>query len=195
MLISQKQHAANRQNTQKSTGPKTPEGKEAVRFNALTWSLRARSLILPTEDSMDYQQLWNSLEADLQPQAHCEWQYMEQMAASQWLLTRNAASERRIHKENLELEKEFALLDRASVMRVRLEHSFTAALRQIKQLQKERLSKPQPQPEPTQPAGHAAPVPASASADSPAPPLDYVMAEGPQRGPIFCGVPVTPDTR
>jgi hypothetical protein len=61
-----------------------------------------------------------------------------------WLLTRNAASERRIHEANLELEKEFALLDRASVMRVRLEHSFTAALRQIKQLQKERLSKPQP---------------------------------------------------
>ena len=193
MLISDKQQAANRQNAQKSTGPKTPEGKEAVRFNALTWSLRARSLILPFEDAENYQQLWNSLEAELQPQAHSEWHYMEQMASSQWLLTRNAGSEQRIYEEAaLTLEKQFALLDRVSVMRVRLEHSFTAALRQIKQLQKERHAQPQPQPEPTQPA---APAPPSAPPDSQAPPAEYVMADGPQRAPIFCGVPVTNDTR
>ena len=196
MLISDKQQAANRHNAQKSTGPKTPEGKEAVRFNALTWSLRARSLILPFEDVQDYQQLWNSLEAELQPKAHSEWHYMEQMASSQWLLTRNAGSEQRIYESNLTLEKQFALLDRASVMRVRLEHSFTAALRQIKQLQKERHAQPQPQPEPIQPA---APAPAPAPAESQAPPAEYVMADGPQRAPIFCGVPcgvpVTNDTR
>ena len=50
MLISDKQQAANRQNAQHSTGPKTGvpsgSGKSAVRFNALTWSLRARSLII-----------------------------------------------------------------------------------------------------------------------------------------------------
>jgi hypothetical protein len=192
MLISEKQHAANRHNAQKSTGPKTPEGKEAVRFNALTWSLRARSLILPFESADDYQQLWNSLEAELQPKAHSEWHYMEQMATSQWMLTRNAGSEQRIYEADLSLEKQFALLNSASVMRVRLEHSFTAALRQIKQLQKERHAQPQPQPEPIQPA---APVPTSAPADSQAHPAEYVMSEGPARAPIFCGVPVTNDTR
>ena len=33
MLIQEKQHQANCENAQKSTGPKTPEGKEPVRFN------------------------------------------------------------------------------------------------------------------------------------------------------------------
>ena len=46
MLISDKQHEANRQNAQHSTGPKTPEGKEAVRHNALTYGLRTRSMFL-----------------------------------------------------------------------------------------------------------------------------------------------------
>jgi len=50
MLISEKQHQANRQNAQHSTGPTTPEGKTAVRLNALTYGLRARWLILPCDD-------------------------------------------------------------------------------------------------------------------------------------------------
>jgi hypothetical protein len=57
MLISDKQQEANRQNAQHSTGPKTPEGKAAVRFNALTWSLRARSLMINADDPADYQRL------------------------------------------------------------------------------------------------------------------------------------------
>ena len=47
MIISEKQHQANRQNAQHSTGPNTPEGKAAVRLNALTYGLRTRGLILP----------------------------------------------------------------------------------------------------------------------------------------------------
>ena len=49
MLISDKQHQANCKNAQQSSGPKTPEGKTAVRLNALTHGLRARSLILSYE--------------------------------------------------------------------------------------------------------------------------------------------------
>ena len=43
MIISDKQREANRQNAQHSTGPKTTEGKAAIRFNALTYGLRTRS--------------------------------------------------------------------------------------------------------------------------------------------------------
>ena len=87
MLISDKQQEANRQNAQHSTGPKTPEGKAAVRFNALTWSLRARSLMITGDDPAEYQQLWDDLEAEWKPQTHTERYYMEQMCTSQWLLT------------------------------------------------------------------------------------------------------------
>jgi hypothetical protein len=63
MLISDKQHQANLQNARHSTGPQTPEGKQAVRFNALHWSLRPQTVILPNEDPMEYRQIWKALNA------------------------------------------------------------------------------------------------------------------------------------
>ena len=61
MVISDKHREANRQNAQHSTGPKTPEGKAAIRFNALTYGLRTRSTILEDENAADYSQLWDEL--------------------------------------------------------------------------------------------------------------------------------------
>ena len=195
MIISKKQQQANRQNAQHSTGPNTPEGKKAVRFNALTWSLRARSLLLNSEDPAEYQQLWNSLEAEWQPQTHTERYYLEQMATSNWLLTRNADSESRIHDANLEFEKKLALLDRVSVQRTRLERSFTTAMRELKQLQKERQTqRQQPQPIQTKQTAESAPTPAHKSAGPQVPRPDYVMSEGQEAHPVFCS-PITPDTR
>ncbi len=67
MLISRKQHQANRQNAQHSTGPVSPEGKAAVRLNALTFGLRARDVVLIHEDAAAYRQLWDVLESEWQP--------------------------------------------------------------------------------------------------------------------------------
>ncbi len=49
-MATQRQIEANRLNAQKSTGPRTPEGKAAVRFNALKHGLDARVLVIPGED-------------------------------------------------------------------------------------------------------------------------------------------------
>ena len=97
MLISDKQHEANRQNAQQSAGPATPEGKAAVRLNALTYGLRARDLLRPNDDPEEYKQLWDDLVSDWQPQNRTERMHLEQMATSQWLLARFAKSERRIY--------------------------------------------------------------------------------------------------
>jgi hypothetical protein len=97
MLISDKQHQANRQNTQHSTGPTSPAGKAAIRFNALTYGLRTRASILPDENAADYSQLWDELEADWQPQTRTERCYLETMVTSQWSLKRLAESELRIY--------------------------------------------------------------------------------------------------
>src|SRR5450759_5377218 len=51
-----KQFEANRRNSQKSTGPKTPDGKSAVSMNALRHGLRARSVLLPGEDRNEFNQ-------------------------------------------------------------------------------------------------------------------------------------------
>ena len=170
----------------KSTGPKTPEGKAAVRLNALTYGLRARNLILPNEDSEEYKQLWADLEAEWQPQNRTERMHLEQMSTSQWLLARFAKSERRIYQYEMSIEKQFALLDRVSTQRARLERSFTSAMRELKQLQKERQARPkQPPVQPAQTVQAAQPA---------VPHPAYVMSEGTEDHPAFCA-PVTPDTR
>jgi len=191
MLISDKQQAANRQNAQHSSGPKSPEGKAAVRFNALTWSLRARSLILPDEDAADYQQLWNDLDEDWQPQNHTERLYLDQMANAQWRLTRMAASESRAYETKMLFEERLTLLDRISVERTRLELSFTTGLHELNRLQTKRQARPQPQPAP---AAKAAPAPDSKPADPRAPRPEYTMSEGQEAHPVSCS-PITPDTR
>src|ERR1019366_6674008 len=138
MFISDEQQESNRQNAQHSTGPKTPEGKAIVSLNALTYGLRARNLILPSEDPEEYKQLWADLEAEWQPLNRTERMHLEQMATSQWLLARFAKSERRIYVCESSVEKQLALLDRVSTQRTRLERSFSSALRELKQLQRER---------------------------------------------------------
>ena len=190
MLISDKQQEANRQNAQHSTGPKTPEGKAAVRFNALTWSLRARSLMITGDDPAEYQQLWDNLEAEWKPQTHTERYYMEQMCTSQWLLTRIACSESRV-QDVKNYQARFALLDRISVQRTRLERSFTSAMRELERLQLKR--QPRPQPQPARPA-KAPPAPVHQPAEPNVPPPTYVMSESAGDQPLFCAA-VTPDTR
>jgi hypothetical protein len=49
-MTSPRKAEANRRNAQKSTGPKTPEGKDAVRLNALKHGLLCREVLLPGED-------------------------------------------------------------------------------------------------------------------------------------------------
>ena len=117
MVISDKHREANRQNAQHSTGPKTPEGKAAIRFNALTYGLRTRSTILEDENAADYSQLWDELEADWLPQTRTERCYLETLVTSQWLLKRVAESERRIYDGMALGEKQLVMLAYVSKQR------------------------------------------------------------------------------
>jgi len=164
MLISDKQQEANRQNAQHSTGPNTPEGKAAVRLNALTYGLRARSTIIDGEDPEEYKRLWADLEAEWQPQTRTERMHLEQMCTSQWLLARVATGENKIYQADVRIQEQLGMLREVSTQRVRLERSFVSALRELKESQKERQAR-QSQPIQTTPAAKAAPAPA----DPPAP--------------------------
>jgi len=193
MLISDKQQQANRQNAQKSTGPKTPEGREAVRFNALTYGLRTRETILQRENAKEYSDLWDELEADWQPQTRTERGYLETMVTSQWLLKRIADSERRIYQGVPIGEGQFRMLSYVAKQRAQLERSFRTAIADMRQSQKDRQDR---QPQPPQMAQPAKPAssPAAKPSAPPAPPPDYVMSEGAAAHP-FCCSPITPDTR
>ena len=154
-----KQFEANRRNAQKSTGPKTPEGKAACRMNALRHGLRARSVLLPGEDPTEFHQLCNDLEAEWRPQSRTEQFYVEQMAVSQWKLTRMEVVEVNIFKD-ADARNQLSSLDRMWQAEHRLERSFSRAQRELQRLQASR-----PQPEDPTPAP-AAEAPSTAAAET-----------------------------
>ncbi len=76
MTTSKKQIKANRENAQKSTGPKTEEGKKTVSQNGVKHGLRTNALILNSphlkEDSSKYLNLVLNLESELAPEGVLE---------------------------------------------------------------------------------------------------------------------------
>jgi hypothetical protein len=59
-MASEKQDKANRQNAKKSTAPKTPQGKAAVRLNAAKHGLLSEETLLPSEDGGPPSRSWRS---------------------------------------------------------------------------------------------------------------------------------------
>jgi hypothetical protein len=82
------QFAANRENSQKSTGPTTEEGKAKVRLNALKTGLTGRTVCLPTDDAALYQSLILSYEKLFQPVGPEESGLAQSIADIRWRLDR-----------------------------------------------------------------------------------------------------------
>jgi len=151
-MISAKQQQANERNAQHSTGPKTPEGKEKVRFNALKHGLRARNTILPFENAEEFNQLCAELEDDWQPQGRTEKLHVEQLAVQQWLLMRLANFESIVYLNQMDPERQMALLEKFSAQRTRLENSFSKTMRDLEHLLQQRPKRtPAPSPQPPAP--------------------------------------------
>jgi hypothetical protein len=87
-MTSDKKAQANRRNALKSTGPKTPEGKAAVRLNALKHGLRSEEILLPGEDEEALRELDEYLRAELQPVGELENLLLDRIIASYWRLKR-----------------------------------------------------------------------------------------------------------
>ena len=66
-MISQRKIQANKRNAQKSTGPRTEEGVNKVKLNALTHGLTAQTIVLPHEDPEAYQHRLETWNRDLNP--------------------------------------------------------------------------------------------------------------------------------
>jgi len=87
-MTSDKQVRANKQNALKSTGPKTPKGKAAVRHNALKHGLLSQEVLLPGEDESAFNELGESLKDELQPVGELENLLVERIIATTWRLRR-----------------------------------------------------------------------------------------------------------
>src|SRR5215204_2765127 len=88
IMTSDKKTEANRRNALKSTGPNTPEGKAAVRLNALKHGLLSRETLLPGEDEEALRELGERLREELQPVGVLENLLVERIIASYWRLRR-----------------------------------------------------------------------------------------------------------
>src|SRR5712691_9174036 len=133
-----KQFEANRRNALKSTGPRTSEGKAAVSMNSLRHGLRARTVVLPGENREEFNQLCDDLEREWAPQSRTAKFYLEQMAVSQWKLTRMEVAEAGIFKEALSAKVQLPLLDRLWQAQCRLERSYARAQRELERIEPNR---------------------------------------------------------
>ena len=90
--ISKKQLAANRRNAQKSTGPKTPEGKKRSSCNDVKHGLLARQIIIddgdPNEKPEELERLLRALIRDFGPADTCELLLVQRVAVSFWRIRR-----------------------------------------------------------------------------------------------------------
>jgi hypothetical protein len=78
------QIAANRRNAQHSTGPRTEEGKAAVRLNSVTHGLRTSDNVLPDEDVQAFRELETAFYQRYQPKGPAEFFCVEKMILSFW---------------------------------------------------------------------------------------------------------------
>src|SRR4051812_23525238 len=88
MPASQKQMDANRANAGKSTGPRTPGGKERSKMNAVTHGLTAQSSVLPGEDRSQLEALSASLMKQLKPRGVVQRIVAERVVSLAWKLRR-----------------------------------------------------------------------------------------------------------
>src|SRR5579864_2662331 len=161
-MATQQQIDANRRNAQKSTGPTTPEGRAAVRHNALKHGLTAEILIPGMEDQPEFDRLCDAFETEYQPVGPTEESLLENLVAAKWRLSRARKEETGFFtRRSLELEHEsqeyrelapnarLALivdldsagpntLPKISRYEARLERSFSKALTDLRRTQSHR---------------------------------------------------------
>jgi uncharacterized protein YaiL (DUF2058 family) len=153
----------NRANSQNSTGPRTPAGKQRSSLNALRHGLTGHVIVLPSEDHAAYQTHTQRLFDDLQPKGALEEQLVQSLADTSWRINRVAALETNllslgIHEQSNKIstdhpEVQTALAMAASVREQiralsnlsshehRLSRQFERTLQQLREIQAERREK------------------------------------------------------
>jgi hypothetical protein len=87
-MTSNRQKKANQANARRSTGPKSPEGKRAVRLNGIRHGLLACDLVLPGENEHDFERLRSAVHADLSPSGPVEAFLVDRIVNALWRLRR-----------------------------------------------------------------------------------------------------------
>ena len=95
------QITANRANAQKSTGPRTVEGKSASSLNALKHGADAASVIIPGENPTEYDRIVAEYHRDLKPQSVLEELQVNIIIHSDWQRRRLQRIETNLYRQLL----------------------------------------------------------------------------------------------
>jgi len=110
MKVTEKKKEANRKNAQKSTGPKTEQGKLVAAQNSIRNGLYTRALIVNSpilkENATDYNSLIFALDRDLQPEGLFEECLVRKIANCLWRMRRVIAA------ENARIERQLEGIDK-----------------------------------------------------------------------------------
>ncbi len=87
-VATEEQISANRRNAQRSTGPKTAQGKAAIRRNALKHGVLSREALLPDEDATALAELSKGVLGALQPVGELEICLVDRVITGLWRLRR-----------------------------------------------------------------------------------------------------------
>ena len=159
-MSSAAQQRANRENAQKSTGPRTEEGKMRSRMNALKHGQTGQILVMPGDQLAEYEAFAEAYIADLAPQGQVEIQLAASIAHCQWRINRNQAQEAAIFALGdldhagkfdtgddalnstfavvLTLQEQAGLLSKLSVYEQRNQRTLQSSLKLLRQIQAER---------------------------------------------------------
>jgi hypothetical protein len=191
-----KQTEANRLNAQKSTGPRSPEGKAVVRFNALKSGIDAKSQVIPGEDPAALELLTAEYHERFQPATPEVRALVDALVTAEWLQRRFRTLEAQLwnHKihglfrpvEGLQVAQSY---DNGSDTFDRLQRRIDAAERSYHRtlvaLQKIESRGPQPS---------ARSEPEPLSNQPPGPEIGFVPSTSPEPSP-FDPVPAGSDPR
>jgi hypothetical protein len=106
-MTSFRQIEANRRNSLKSTGPKTAEGKNTSRCNAVRHGLTAETVIGALEDAEDYKAFEAAITADYDAQSAVERELVLRLASLLWRLRRATTMETGLFQIQAETLREF----------------------------------------------------------------------------------------
>jgi hypothetical protein len=152
-MTSERRIEANRRNAQKSTGPRTSEGKAAVALNGIKHGLLSREALVPGEREADLVDFGKRLRAQLAPAGELELLLADRIVSCGWRLRRLLRVESRLFKEDgTQLEQAFSAYGREKMAvlsryEATIERSLYKALHELQRLQAARPGKTVPLPE------------------------------------------------
>src|SRR5579864_3087874 len=92
-MLTERQHAANIENAQKSTGPTSEQGKRISSMNACRHGLTGQTIVMPEEDMAAYNAFVERIVASLAVADAVEQQLAVNWASFQWRINRAHAIE------------------------------------------------------------------------------------------------------